>query len=198
MSGLITNVYAEVTGPVMTADVGRASRLLMSTRTRPDFVGVLSIADPIGQAVAGMQEKHASGLHGMPGVLKLNFHDAEDGEDEKYDLCTAEDVQRILRWGKRYHDHFNNPATPTKVLVHCFGGIARSTASTFMCFAQALGPGYEQESIAAMLQTCMVAGATKPNLRMCRLADEALGRGGKLLNAAKNYIDGKKSFPYQW
>ena len=142
MTGIIAP-YREVTGPVVTCDLDSASSFLTKPKTRSNFVGVISIADPQGAAVFGAAEKHAAGLNGRSMVVKLNFDDAEQGEEETADLATPEDVQRILRWGRHFHDHFNNPSTPTQVLIHCHAGMGRSA---LLCAAVLVA---EDHSVAA-------------------------------------------------
>lgn len=76
---------------------------------------------------------------------------------------------------------FSETATAESVvLVHCEAGISRSTAAGIIILAQYLGAG--RESLATSLVMDSVALAA-PNVRMVKLADRALRRGGALMDA---------------
>lgn len=70
------------------------------------------------------------------------------------------------------------------VLVHCHGGVCRSTAIAFILKAMELGPGYEKDAARWVMETFPKA---VPNLLVCSIADDLLGRGGRLLAAMTAY-----------
>ena len=66
------------------------------------------------------------------------------------------------------------------LLIHCWAGISRSMASAFTILCDRLGPDHEIEIARAMRQR---APHAQPNRLLVSHADEALGRGGKMLAA---------------
>lgn len=66
------------------------------------------------------------------------------------------------------------------LVVHCFAGISRSTASAFMA-ACALNPDREEIEIARQIRAA--SPSASPNRLIVTLADQALGREGRMLRA---------------
>jgi predicted protein tyrosine phosphatase len=66
------------------------------------------------------------------------------------------------------------------LLIHCWAGISRSMGSAFTILCDRLGPGNEDRIARAMRER---APHAQPNRLLVRHADEALGRGGKMLQA---------------
>jgi predicted protein tyrosine phosphatase len=66
------------------------------------------------------------------------------------------------------------------LVVHCYAGISRSTASAFAA-ACALNPHREEAAIARQIREASPIAA--PNRRIVALADKALGRDGRMLRA---------------
>ena len=66
------------------------------------------------------------------------------------------------------------------LLIHCWAGISRSMASAFTILCDRLEPGREIEIAQAMRQR---APHAQPNRLLVSHADQALGRGGKMLAA---------------
>jgi predicted protein tyrosine phosphatase len=67
------------------------------------------------------------------------------------------------------------------MLVHCWAGISRSTAAAFILLCDRHGPGSERVIANALRHR---APHAYPNSLMVRFADEALGRQGRLIEAA--------------
>jgi predicted protein tyrosine phosphatase len=66
------------------------------------------------------------------------------------------------------------------MLIHCYAGVSRSTASAYIAVCQ-LSPHRDEHEIA---QTLRAASPTAtPNLRFVALADERLGRNGRMVSA---------------
>ncbi|WP_439814301.1 tyrosine phosphatase family protein [Zavarzinia sp. CC-PAN008] len=65
------------------------------------------------------------------------------------------------------------------MLIHCFAGISRSTASAFvtMCL---LNEGQEREAAMVLRKA---ASHAAPNRRIVALADDLMGRGGRMVDA---------------
>jgi predicted protein tyrosine phosphatase len=66
------------------------------------------------------------------------------------------------------------------LIVHCWAGISRSTAAAFITLCT-LNPGAPEALVARHIRE---ASATAlPNRRLVELADELLGRGGRMIRA---------------
>jgi predicted protein tyrosine phosphatase len=70
------------------------------------------------------------------------------------------------------------------LVMHCYAGISRSTAAAYVA-ACALNPERDELAIARALRR--VSRTATPNLRLVALADDALGRDGRM-NAAIEQI----------
>ena len=101
-----------------------------------------------------------------------------------YDICEprehmtppdAAHVHRILEFGRDWD-------AQAPMLIHCWAGISRSTATAFM-LACARNPHADEEDIAWRLRRA--APHAYPNRQLVRLADEALGRGGRMTAAVE-------------
>src|SRR5438045_2564300 len=64
------------------------------------------------------------------------------------------------------------------LVVHCYAGISRSTASAFAAVC-ALNPHRDEIAIAKLIRA--VSPIASPNRLIVRLADQALGREGRML-----------------
>lgn len=78
-------------------------------------------------------------------------------------------VNFVHRWDK---------AQP--LVVHCFAGISRSTAAAFIA-ACALAPKRDEAEIAMRLRAA--SPTATPNPRLVLLADDRLGRNGRMVRA---------------
>jgi predicted protein tyrosine phosphatase len=65
------------------------------------------------------------------------------------------------------------------LLVHCYAGISRSTATAFIAMSL-LNEGREAEAARKIRET---ADHAQPNRRIVALADDLLGRGGRMVDA---------------
>lgn len=100
-----------------------------------------------------------------------------------YALPAAEDVKRILAFGKDMaHFATHGVDLPTRVIVHCYAGHSRSTAAALMLFLQAMPTATDTEVLRAFTSACEEGAMVRPNFLMLRLADEALGAQGRLLD----------------
>jgi predicted protein tyrosine phosphatase len=66
------------------------------------------------------------------------------------------------------------------LLIHCWAGISRSMASAYTILCDRLGPGREIEIARAIRQR---APHAQPNRLLVSHADDALGRGGRMVLA---------------
>ena len=96
--------------------------------------------------------------------------------DEPIEGLTAPDeatVEQILAFADRWDE-----AQP--LLVHCWAGISRSTATAFI-IACARSPETPEAEIAQALRAA--SPTASPNRRLVALADQRLGRGGRMVAA---------------
>ena len=77
------------------------------------------------------------------------------------------------------------------LVVHCYMGISRSTASAYATVC-ALNPQRAEASIAQALR--LASPSATPNLRIVALADRALGRGGRMTAAIEHIGRGVLAF----
>ena len=68
------------------------------------------------------------------------------------------------------------------IVVHCYAGISRSTAGAFIT-ACALNPTRDEASIARAIRS--FSPTAQPNIRLVSLADDLLGRRGRMTNAVR-------------
>jgi predicted protein tyrosine phosphatase len=107
--------------------------------------------------------------------FKLEVHDIE-GELEGFDPVCDKRMRMILDfvggWGK------SDP-----ILIHCYAGISRSTATAFIT-ACAHNPDMDEEEIALALRAA--SPTASPNRRFIALADAELARGGRMSRAIES------------
>ncbi len=126
---------------------------------------VVSLLDP-GSAFPNLPS-HADGRH-----LCLEIHDIE-AEAEGMDALCDKRMRMIL-------DFVGGWGRDEPILIHCYAGISRSTATAFIT-ACAHNPGADEEEIALALRAA--SATASPNRRFVALADAALGRGGRMRRA---------------
>lgn len=133
---------------------------------------VLSILDPYTPTPAAFALFQPHRRH------DLRFHDAIAGDNLDLPLPGEDQVRRVLDFGEGLErervDH---------LLVHCFAGVSRSTASTVMLMAQR-HPGREDDCFAALHD---IRPKAWPNSVMIGLGDRLLGREGRLVEAMRRH-----------
>ena len=77
------------------------------------------------------------------------------------------------------------------LVINCYAGISRSTASAYI-IAAALAPSRDERELAATLRR--VSPTATPNVRLIALADEMLGRQGRMVEAVKSIGRGADAF----
>lgn len=77
------------------------------------------------------------------------------------------------------------------LVIHCWAGISRSTAAAYIA-ACALGPQRDEEEIAQALRAA--SPSATPNARLVAIADEALGRDGRMIAAIDRIGRGADAF----
>ncbi len=116
----------------------------------------------------------------LPGIepgnhLRLFFHDVIEAMDAATVPPGEEHVRRIVEFGA----DLSEPHAEDGLLVHCYAGVSRSTASAYILLCLH-NPDREDE--AARLLRAQAAHAI-PNRRMVQLADDLLGRAGRMVDA---------------
>ncbi len=104
--------------------------------------------------------------------LRLRLHDISsplDGHIMPDEEHIADLLNFVRRWDRR-----------APMVVHCYAGISRSTASAYVSVC-ALNPHRDEESIALALRRA--SPTATPNIRIVSLADRLLGRDGRMVAA---------------
>lgn len=120
--------------------------------------------------------------------LKLSFHDI-NAPTPGLIAPDAETMQAILGFGRAA-----DASRP--MLIHCWAGISRSSAAAY-AIACDRNPGFEQ-AIADELRRR--SPSATPNRLMVRIADDQMGRGGRMVEAIARIGRGADAFegaPYR-
>ncbi|HVG52321.1 MAG TPA: protein-tyrosine phosphatase family protein [Xanthobacteraceae bacterium] len=104
--------------------------------------------------------------------LRLHVHDITDAVEGQI-VPGAEHVERLVHFVRRW-----NRAAP--MVIHCYAGISRSTAAAFTTIC-ALNPNRDEADIAQALRSA--SPTAMPNARIVKLADQILGRDGRMVSA---------------
>jgi predicted protein tyrosine phosphatase len=115
--------------------------------------------------------------------LWLRLHDIStplDGYIVPDERHVADLLNFVRAWDRR-----------APLVVHCYAGISRSTASAFASVC-ALSPHRDERSIAQALR--QASPTATPNIRIVSLADRLLGRGGRMVAAIETIGRGILAF----
>lgn len=159
-----TDVSAEKLPKIQIASEAEATEYIIDRAAGRNLQYLISIGTP------GVPDPKT--FHKIPNRLRLEFNDLETPvDDPDRILATLDDVLQIIDFSRQISAH------PGKLLVCCQSGISRSTAAALTVCAALLGRGKEREAWALVLAARAQA---RPNRWIVQLADEALGRNGKL------------------
>jgi predicted protein tyrosine phosphatase len=137
---------------------------LIATR-RPSHVLTLLGSDGMIDMLPGFTpERH----------LRLEVNDIAEAADGLV-LADADMISRLLEFGRTWDE-----AAP--MIVHCWAGISRSTASAF-ALACERNPHMDERAIALSMR--QAAPHAYPNRRIVALADDILGRRGRMVDAVE-------------
>lgn len=106
--------------------------------------------------------------------LWLQVHDISEPA-EGYVLPQRKHVETLIAFVRRW-------PREAPMTVHCYAGISRSTAAAFVA-ACALNPASDERAIASALRSA--SPTATPNIRIVSIADELLGRHGRMIAAIK-------------
>jgi predicted protein tyrosine phosphatase len=101
--------------------------------------------------------------------LQLDVHDI-DSEVDGLDACCDARMERILHFVRGWD-------RDAPILIHCWAGISRSTATAYIT-ACVHNPDADEHTIAVALR--VASPTATPNRRFIALADAALGRDGRM------------------
>lgn len=138
-----------------------------------DLVTLINIGTPVLRPVEITEDRH----------LFLGFNDIIEPM-EGMTLPAAEHIERLLDFSKRWDRQ-------APLLIHCFAGISRSTAGAYIT-ALALNPALDEVVLAQTLRRN--APSATPNSRLIALADDMLGRRGRMVDAIKAIGRGEEAF----
>jgi predicted protein tyrosine phosphatase len=104
--------------------------------------------------------------------LKVSVHDIVE-ESHGWTAPAREHMTDIL-------DFVSDWGRAAPILIHCYAGISRSTATAFIT-ACVHNPDHDEEAIAFALRAA--SAVAWPNRRLVALADAELGRSGRMVRA---------------
>ena len=156
--------------PIIVCPLSRAPEL--ARERRPSHV--VSLLDP-GSAFPILNDHRH---------LRLELHDIEAEQDGLDAVCDAR-MGQLLSFVQSWER-----AAP--ILIHCFAGISRSTATAYIT-ACAHNPDVDERRIAQTLRN--VSPTATPNRRLVALADAALGRSGRMSAAVVGIGRGYPRWP---
>ena len=104
--------------------------------------------------------------------LKLGVNDVSDPAHAEHPPG-RDHIDRLIAFARGWDG--NAP-----LLIHCWAGISRSMASAYTVLCDRLGGGRETEIALAIRRR---APHASPNILLVRHADDALGRGGRMVAA---------------
>ncbi|KQT88287.1 hypothetical protein [Aurantimonas sp. Leaf443] len=96
----------------------------------------------------------------------------------------VEHLDRLLAFGERWDRE-------RPLVVHCWAGISRSTAAAYI-LALAINPELDEMALAQELR--QRSPSATPNPRLVSLADEKLGREGRMVAAIRSIGRGADAF----
>jgi len=157
---------------------------------------IVSPLEHVAEVVQGHENAHVCGLLGpemahpplpVPETrrLRLSFHDVA-APAPGFHPPAPEHVKRILDFAERWAAEGEGP-----LVFHCWAGISRSWAAAFIarCRLEADRP---ETDIARELRR--LAPFATPNPRLVWLADDLLGRQGRMVEAIARIGRGETAF----
>ena len=116
--------------------------------------------------------------------LKLSFHDVTAGMPG-YTLPDEEHVRALITFARAWRE-----AGQGALLVHCWMGVSRSPAAAYIMHC-ALRPQADEGALARELRA--LAPFATPNARLVALADDLLGRRGRMVAAIEEIGRGEEA-----
>lgn len=142
-------------------------------RQASHLVTLIDPGTPVERPLGVLESRH----------LRLDVDDI-NAPMEGYLAPDMESVVRLLEFSRTW-----DASAP--MVIHCFAGISRSTASAF-AIACDRNPNVAEDRIALRLR--QAASHAFPNRRIVALADDLLGRRGRMVDAIES-IGGNNFVP---
>lgn len=117
--------------------------------------------------------------------LKIGMNDIAE-PCEGLVLVGGEEVESLLDFVRTWDN-----ARTAPLLIHCWAGVSRSTAAAYAAIC-ALNPQVGEDELAWRLRAA--SPTATPNRRIVALADEALGRSGRMVTAIEQIGRGEMTF----
>ncbi|MCE7028966.1 tyrosine phosphatase family protein [Jiella avicenniae] len=118
-----------------------------------------------------------------PRHLFLGFNDIAE-EMAGFVAPSRDHLDQLIAFGSRW-------SRDRPLAIHCFAGISRSTAAAYI-LAIAINPDLDEAALANELRRR--SPSATPNPRLVALADEKLGRGGRMVAAITAIGRGENAF----
>ncbi len=137
------------------------------------LVSLINANTPVSRPVSIAEENH----------LFLGINDIIEPQDGMV-LPAEEHVLRLIAFAEAWHRE-------QPMVIHCFAGISRSTAAAFitLCVTR---PEQDEHEIARRLRRA--SAIATPNARLVALADDVLGRRGRMVSAIAGIGRGAEAF----
>jgi predicted protein tyrosine phosphatase len=143
--------------------LSRLPEMVVRTGAR-HVVSLLAVEDQLTRPAAIAPENH----------LWLKLHDISEPQ-EGFVAPQHEHVEELIAFVQQW-------PREAPLLIHCWAGISRSTAAAFVSVC-ALNPGADEQTTAAALRRA--SPTATPNIRIVTIADQLLGRQGRMVKAVK-------------
>jgi predicted protein tyrosine phosphatase len=141
--------------------------LRQAWRHKRAFDAVITLEDPACRSADQLRFHRAP----KPPHLVLPFEDVDD-DSLGVQVATVGQVARAIDFARAHRRG--------SLLIHCRHGVGRSAAIALAVIADRNGAGQEAAALEALLA---IRPEATPNLVVIKLADEALGRDGRLIAA---------------
>jgi predicted protein tyrosine phosphatase len=115
--------------------------------------------------------------------LKLWMHDIVDAAPDMT-MPGADHVEQLIAFARAWDRR-------KPKVIHCFAGISRSTAAAFIV-ASTVSPERDAAELARTLRR--LSPTATPNARLIALADDMLGRGGRMVDAIRSIGRGTEAY----
>jgi predicted protein tyrosine phosphatase len=126
------------------------------------IVTLLRVIDRVQRPTAIVPDNHL--ILGMDDIAEPMDGYVHPGEEH---------VSRLIEFAQRWD-------RKAPMVIHCYAGISRSTAGAFVA-ACALNPSRSETKIAQAIRDG--SATATPNIRIVSLADQMLGRSGRMIGA---------------
>ncbi len=118
----------------------------------------------------------------LAGRLVLRFNDI-NGPAEGLTHASRKDIETLIAFAQSWRG-------PAPFVAHCWAGISRSTAAAYIIACLHHAPGNEQD---LALRLRHAAPQATPNPWMIALADDILGRSGRMTQAITSIGRGREA-----